>query len=342
MNHVNIFYEAMPKQDQWLPMDRHLQKIYRLLRRGRSPSGQARTFLNLCLGLRQLGVPHRINDYDYIKQHPDEVACIMGSYNVICKLPWKNPIIYGPGIIEYPVDDPDLMNRLPIRTVVVYSEWQRQLYLSAWGDRVTVWPVGVDTDEWSPDENVEKDIDLLLYDKMDSYVLFYKDAGPPERRRNLYKRELFSPILELAERRGLKTHVIRYGFYLEEKYRSLLRRSKAMVFLSKSETQGIAYLQALSSGVPIMAWDVAEKWRERLTTERLGDKRVLVTSVPYWDQRCGVKFKDFDEFAGQFDEFWKALQQQVYAPRAYVLDNLRLKPQAEAYLRIWRAVQSAS
>jgi hypothetical protein len=48
---------------------------------------------------------------------------------------------------------------------------------------------------------------------------------------------------------------IRYGFYREEEFWDLLGRSRTMIFLCASETQGIAYQQVLSCGVPILAWD---------------------------------------------------------------------------------------
>ncbi len=336
---VNLFYYPAPKRDLWFPMDRYLQKLYRLIRRGRGPSGPTRVFMNLCAGLTRVGVPYRVNDYEYARKHPSETACVT-SHGTLCKAPLDNPILYGPSVIEYPVRDRESFARQNIPRILVSSEWQRQLYVSAWGERLTVWPVGIDTDAWSPSSRA-KDIDLLIYDKLDTSVLFYEE-GNSERNGRSYRDSLLIPIRRLAAERGLKTALLRYGFYREPQFRSLLKRCKGMVFLSRSETQGIAYLQALSCGVPIMAWDVGESWRERGMHERLGSRRTPVTSVPYWDTRCGLTFRNVEDFSARLDHFLEGIAQQRFAPRDYVLEHLTLRQCAESYLKIWHTLQSTS
>ena len=42
-----------------------------------------------------------------------------------------------------------------------------------------------------------------------------------------------------------------------QSYRALLRRSKSMLFLCESETQGMAYQEALASNVPVLRSIVA-------------------------------------------------------------------------------------
>jgi glycosyltransferase involved in cell wall biosynthesis len=342
MQAVNIFYQPMPKKDHWLPLDRYLNIIYRLLRRGRGRSGPAQAFWNLCQGLTQLGVPYRVNDFAYAGQHPEERACIIGGYNVLESRQWRNEIIYGPSIIKYPVEVPDLLERFPISKVVVYSDWQRQLYESAWGERLVVWPVGIDTDKWSPAPQSRKDIDLLIYEKVDTSTLFYDDPDAQAADGRLYEDTMIKPIRRYAEQHGLKTARVRYGFYREKKYLDLLRRSKAMVFLSRSETQGLAYLEALSSGVPVMAWDKGALWRERLSHTRLGPKRVRATSVPYWDERCGVKFKTLEQFTAQLAGFFEQVDAGQFNPRAYICEHLTLKQQAASYLQLCRDEQPAT
>ena len=65
--------------------------------------------------------------------------------------------------------------------------------------------------------------------------------------------------------------------------------ARAMIFLCEHETQGIAYQQALSCGVPILAWDRGGHWQDPACFPpwSMGNP---VTSVPYWDERCGRTF----------------------------------------------------
>lgn len=286
-----------------------------------------RIFLNLQKGLKRIGVPLRVNDYDYIKQHPEALACIVGKENVLEKLNWRNPILYGPNVYDHPSAAPDLLERLPIRKIVVTCEWFRRMCEPAWGNKVIVWRAGIDTDLWTAGLAENRPIDVLLYDKiMWNY----------ERRKN----ELVIPIWKALAKRGLKTVVLRYGSYREGLYRDLLKRSKAMIYLCEHETQGLARLQAQACGVPILAWDQEGFWEDPSYfphTVQFGP----VSSVPDWDERCGVKFKDMDQFPGRLEEFLALLAQRRFAPREYVVENLTLEKSAQEYLRISNEVEAA-
>jgi hypothetical protein len=108
-----------------------------------------------------------------------------------------------------------------------------------------------------------------------------------------------------------------------------------MIFLCEHETQGIAYQQALACGVPILAWDKGGPWQD----PAYYPGRVVfepVTSVPYWDERCGRRFSGSLDVAGSWDLFWEDVVAGRLHPREYVLDNLTLERCARAYLEIAR------
>ncbi|MBD2017965.1 glycosyltransferase [Microcoleus sp. FACHB-53] len=326
MKPLNLFYE-IPDGDRWLPLDRYPRRLIRRLMRGKpNPGGQTRVFLNLCAGLDRLGISYRVNDYRYIQKHPEEVACIIGKPHVLDKIKWKNPIVFGAAVFSHPCDDPELLNRLPISRVLVPGEWHRKMFEPYYSDKVLAWPVGIDTDKWVPVPIDEKDIDILLYDK----VRWEYDR---------YETELISPIKSCLEKWGLKVEVIRYGFYREEEFHSLLGRSKAMVFLCEHETQGIAYQQALACGVPILAWDRGGFWQDpSYFPDKI--KFTSVSSVPYWDNRCGVKFNNISEFPPKAEEFLDKLNSHKFTPRDYILENLTLEKCAQRYLKILGEVQN--
>ena len=106
-----------------------------------------------------------------------------------------------------------------------------------------------------------------------------------------------------------------------------------MVFLCEHETQGIAYQQALSCGVPIMAWDRGGFWRD---PEYFPDRVRFapVTSVPYWNGKCGRTFVEFEEFKQEWSGFWKAANSSAYDPRSFILENLTLERCAQEYVAI--------
>ena len=326
MKPINLFYEE-PEGDRWLPFDHYPRRIIRRILRGKPrPGGQMRVFLNLCAGLERIGIPYRVNNYQYIQQHFEEVACIIGKSHLLDKIKWKNPILFGAAVFSHPCDDTELLNRLPISKILVPGEWMKKMWELYYGDQVLAWPVGIDTDRWAPGQLDHKNIDILIYDKVRWEYERYKD-------------KLIAPIQSCLERQGLKVAVIRYGFYREETFYSLLNSSKAMVFLCEHETQGIAYQQALSCGVPILAWDRGGFWQDpSYFPEKV--QFSSVSSVPYWDERCGIKFKDFSEFPSQLEQFIDKLNRQLFSPRKYILENLTLEKCAQQFIKILKQVQS--
>jgi len=63
-----------------------------------------------------------------------------------------------------------------------------------------------------------------------------------------------------------------------------------------------------------------------------------VSSVPYWDDRCGAKFIDIAGFEAGWDSFWAGCTADAFDPRGFVLDNLTLEQRALQYYEIARSI----
>jgi glycosyltransferase involved in cell wall biosynthesis len=322
---LNIFYEE-PDGDRWLRFDRYPRRIVRRVLRGEPAiGGQQRISLNLRAGLDRLGVRYRFNDYHHARRNPHELVCIVGKAHVLDKMEWQNPILFGAAVFSHPLDDPRLFDRLPVRKVLLPGAWMKEMWRPYWDDAVAVWPVGIDTDRWQPHDPAKKPFDVLLYDKVR-----WDHAR--------YESSLIEPIRGMLRQAGRSFREIRYGAYRETEFEAALAQCRAMVFLCEHETQGIAYQQALAAGVPILAWDRGGYWQD---PAYFPDKVKFqpVTSVPYWDERCGRTFAAVEAFDDALRRFWDELQSGRYDPRAYILDNLTLEKCAQHYLR---QVQSVS
>jgi hypothetical protein len=318
MKPLNIFYSE-PDPDRWVKFDRYPRRLIRRLMRGKTrPGGVAMVVINLMKGLDRLGVPYRLNDYRYIRKHSDEVACIVGKPHVLFERKWGNPIVFGAGIYSHPVDYLDLLTKYPgIKRVLVPGEWMRQMFEPYYGDKVSAWPTGIDTDEWKPTTG-SKNIDFLIYDK----VRWEHDK---------YKDELISPIIKILNDNQLSNLYIKYGSYIPAELKEKVNQCKAAIFLCEHETQGLAYQQILTTNTPILAWDRGGYWQD----PDYYPKRVKyrsVSSVPYWDERCGSKFTDINDFAQNLTAFLNQLN--TFKPRDYILENLTLEKCAEEYIRI--------
>ena len=180
-----------------------------------------------------------------------------------------------------------------VRKVLVPGEWMRQMCEPYYGEAVTAWPVGIDTESWKPHPNSKRTLDFLLYDKV-------------RWEHQNYERMLLEPIRQELRRCRFSYTELCYGYYQEETFRELLGKCRAMIFVCEHETQGIAYQQALACGVPILAWDRGGHWQDpEFYPQRV--KFQPVTSVPYWHEQCGQKFAAAADFPKRLNEFWGAL-----------------------------------
>ncbi|CAM2830210.1 glycosyltransferase [Rariglobus hedericola] len=319
-----LFYEE-PDPDRWFPGDRHIRRFIRRLVRGpHKPGGVMRWYLNLRAGLDQLGVTYRVNDYRGLRRTPGAWAHVIGQHHVINKIPAGHPIVYGPAIADHPRET-SFFGQADIRLLLIPCAWFKAMYDRdlAWSGPRAVWPAGVDVELWHPPATTPPSNEVLLYDKI------HWD-------RDRYEPELLNPIIQSLTQAGMKIHHMRYGFYKEEDFRDLLKRIGSMVFLCEHETQGFAYLQTLSSGVPILAWDRGGLWQDPNYYPALVEFEP-VCSVPYFDERCGERFKDFTEFHDKLPAFLDSVRHARYQPRAYVTENLTLAGQSAAYLKLSQA-----
>lgn len=295
--------------------------------RGSPPAGLAKVTSNLVLGLRKLGTEFRLAK----RPKPpvtQGVFGVLGGPREICRiLAQSGRCVVGPGILNSPREWPDLFSNSQAVFNIQNCEWSAAMYRSLYGDRVKIWTMGIEHERYVPQPSDPKEVDFLIYDKIrwpDSPV----------------SANLLEVCQEELRKAGCSTLYIRYGKYprgRESAYHDLLRQCKALLYLSENETQGFAYNEALSMGVPILAWNYG-KWCDPSRFE-YGLDNVPATSIPYWDDRCGVDFHTSSDFEEGLGSFLEKLRSGKFAPREYVLENLRLEQGAQRYLDLIEAAR---
>jgi hypothetical protein len=320
MNRICLYYIREPERDRWFKGDRYLRSVVRRLVRGAPrPGGVDQVFLNLCLGLDKLGIKYEVNLPFSQLRDGDRVGILGRGINCLNGYNKTNLIVAGIGLMTHPSEWSRLCDEYPVVKYLQHSEWANQVYKPYFGDRCTVWPVGIDTDLWQPFQNPLKSVDFLIYNKV-------------RWEREQHEMDLLRPIRQLLKQKNLSFEEIRYGAYTPKDYQQALSRCCAMIFLCEHESQGLAYQQALASDLPILAWDQGQC----LDPNRFGwgSPHIPATSVPYWSDRCGVKFANISEFAARLDEFTQKLNALEFAPREYILENLTLEKCAQKFLTI--------
>ena len=307
------------ESDKFFKYDRYLKRIVRPLYNrlhGRAKTtGFMVSFQMLRRALEDAGWTVRVNDHAAARRHPGYPVGLLGYPQLLEGWSLPNPALLGPSLFDHPSAAPDLFANPRFRKYLTLGPWMQDMFAEAYGeDRCRAWFAGIDTEAW-PDMSAQpKSVDLLVYDK----IRWNRDTLVPA---------LLDPILEQIRARGLTAEVIRYKFYDHASYTAALARSRAMVFVCENETQGLAYQEAMSANLPVLAWDngfwLDPQWR------KFSETMIPASSVPFFAPECGERFQGIGEFGAALDRFVPMIPH--YTPRAYVQRELSFAASAQRY-----------
>ena len=256
-------------------------------------NGPGKVATNLIKGLKRLG--HTVVE----NQEGDYTGCLASWSPRFKDLPKKT--LVGPNLVVLPTDDPEIWSLF--NNLIVPCDWVKNYFNHFPLTRNTnlhIWPVGIDTDHFCP--HGEKDVDCCIY---------FKNGSVDTR----------NELIQILQEKGMSYLEINYGNYTEEDFIRATRRCRFCVTITSTESQGIAYQEILSMGVPCY---VVEK---TIWDHRPGFS-FPATSAPYFDVRCGIKCLDLSFF----DKFITELP--TFKPRNYILENLTLEKCASEYVSL--------
>jgi glycosyltransferase involved in cell wall biosynthesis len=293
---------------------------WRNVKRAQVRTGFYVAFLGLKRALEAVGADVRVNDFALARAMPNYPIGIAGYPTIFDRVrTLPNPMIFGPGDFGPPRTMPQMLADNPnIELYTQPSAWIRDYYGPEYKDKIKVMFAAIDTDRWPDFSQNPKDNDVLIYDK----IRWRREALVPALRERLIKH---------LEARGLSYQVLVIGAHHSNDFADGLKRSRALAFLCEHETQGLAYQEAMATNTPVFAWDEGKIGDPSLTNQ----PGLAVSSVPYFDARCGTKFK-LDELEPRFDEFWERCD--GFRPREYVLENLSFERCAENYLILYQSI----
>jgi len=277
---------------------------HRLRHFGQAPGGPQVVVDNL---LRELAIQNTMSwaqGYRDCPENPgiDAIWVVRGTQNLRWAIQNKHrmkagQLWAGPNISVVPQEAEKLLLSPEIDRVVVPSEWVSAFYAEqapVLRAKLRIWPVGIDTDYWKPVAGDKKH--LLIFNKG--------------------QEALSLEITRFLATQGVIFTTLRYGCYDPEEYRTALSEAWGMVYLSASESQGLAVLEALSMDVPVLAWDPGKC---TYMSPELGQSFLCpATSIPYFDLRCGERFAALPEWSSKFVVFREHLS--GYHPRDYILN----------------------
>jgi len=291
-----------------------------------SNRGPVAVELNLIQGLKNIGATYNVNPKTSdIKPN----VCVLRSMSAYLWAASLNrgvgEIIIGPNFSAHEVKS-IYENKMTISCFLAASYGVKFTY-EQYGipeQKIRLWPVGIDTAKYGDTRGQDKAVDCLLYFK----------------RRTVGELEQVKKLLADCG----QTHiVVSYGNYDEDDFRSAIEQCRYAIILDGTESQGIAIESIMSANLPLFVFDQIY----------LGDspkdyirEHLIVTSVPYWDERCGIKVPT-DMFC-RSSNLYMAISQakehfqgflnnmEIFKPRDFVLENLTLEKQASEFLNFFK------
>ena len=266
---------------------------------------------NLMLGLDKLGV-------QVVQPNEEADHCICLHNPKLFREYWDEIDIVGPNSFVIPTPE----ETSHFSDFLVPSQWVKDTYSTyeCMKDKaIHIWSVGIDTDTWKP-SSISPDlrpIDCMVY---------YKNADLA----------LMKEVEHLCVKNNLTTGLLRYGTYKEEALKQAMSIAKFCILVTRTESQGLAYMQMLSSGMPCFVFEKPE-WDDQAPIGVCP-----ATSVPYFDDRCGEKVlqsASLEEKEKAFSTFLEKFRNDYYNPRKYIIDNHTLEASAKRLIEILEGVK---
>lgn len=219
-------------------------------------------------------------------------AIVLKEKGIIKKL------FVGPNIFVRSSDGGGIMGHPAVDRCIVPSDWVRIAYQEdnpTLIGRIAVWAAGIDELYWQPESPKSNETkNVIVYWKTESEFLI-KEI---ELCLRLYQ---WNPI------------VIRYGHYTQHYYKQLLENAAFAVFVSVSESQGLALAECWAMDVPTLVWDP-----QYLAAH--GRVYSVATSCPYLSDTTGTRWKTIHDFECLLQHIYAKLS--LFSPRSWVLENM--------------------
>lgn len=278
--------------------------------------GPASVIGSLTRGLNELGIPFRLNPG--INGMTSTVAVVSG----VKALQWAigakkkgliKTLVAGPNIVVAPTDFDNLIKDPVITKVIVPSEWNKKWWLTFdqyFLDKAVVWPAG------AQDHGNLRDKDGVC-------MVYSKNADE----------KLFNRIIETLWEHKFPIAISKYGQFRQSEYFRMLKKTKFMIYLSESESQGLAMLEAWMADVPTLVWN---RGYFEYQGRRIDEPTV---AAPYLTPACGMVFSGADDFESKLLEFIE--KYDSFKPREYALSRFTDRFCAGKYIEIIRNAEKS-
>lgn len=269
-------------------------------------SGPDAVLDSLTRGLAELGILYEVNP---VKPKYDTVHVVCGI-QILKEMVHKKSqgkikkLIVGPSTVQTPYDYGNLIQDKNIDILLFPSKWTKDWFISlepSLDDKIKIWPAGVQIPETTSSRQ--------------KVLIFRKNV--PE--------EIYQKVIKTLDDKKIQYDIITYGTYARKDYLQKLLSSSVLIYLQKTESQGLALQEAWAYDVPTLVWQNKE-WK--YDTYAWSDEKI---AAPYQTNDSG-RFFTADTLDTELDAILRNASD--FNPRRYCIENLSDKVSAQTYLEI--------
>lgn len=201
-------------------------------------------------------------------------------------------LFVGPNFFPQDVNYPEIdVYFVPSAWVITFALYDCPGIVS----RCRVWYAGIDKDFWQPlSSSANSSKNVLVYWKTES-VSFCEQ------------------VEKTLKEHGWNPKRLKYGSYKPEQYKKMLQDCRFAVFISATESQGLALAECWAMDVPTLPWNPK-------TAVILEKNCNFVSSCPYLTPQTGFDWQNLEELKALLRSIDRQLS--LCSPRKWVLDNM--------------------
>lgn len=222
-------------------------------------------------------------------------------------------LVVGPNVVNMPNDDNNILINKKINLILVPSKWIK----CAYGDyinkkKIICWYSGVD----------ENFFNGTAIKKVKRKVLVYSKT---------VNNNLLKKIKILLKKNNLEMILIKYGAYTQANFKKALSTVDFAIFISQSESQGIALAESWSMNVPTFVWQ-----KKILKINNVNYK--YTSAAPYLSDKTGFFFKNTVKLHKLIKDYYK--NKLLFSARKWILKNMTDAISAKNILNILNGLKN--
>ncbi len=271
--------------------------------RGEGWGGHPGVNRSLTAGLSELNIPFNFNP-SKIDHVGDVVIVLTDIYALQQAIEWKRQdkiklLLAGPNLMVRACEHNSILASPEIDWVIVPSEWVKTAYIQdvcALQDRIFVWYVGVDAQAWKPTKSKRKSRDVIIY---------WKAVAEGE--------HFYRAINKEVRDAGWNPLRLNYGGYSQDNFKKLLSQAAFAIFVSRSESQGIALAECWAMNIPTIVWNPKVLHAHERSYE-------TVSACPYLAPENGCEWQTIEDLRDTLVSIKERLP--LLHPRAWLLEHM--------------------